>query len=107
VRCRVTLLRREGVRLRRDEWPEAAVGELCVRDVDAHTNSYRRHLRMAELWEVGLQSRRLLVRPLADPEILRTVDAGFLLAGVELEPKGTRIAEHRQLWLCFPVPHGR
>jgi hypothetical protein len=62
---------------------------------------------MAELWEVGLQSRRLLVRPLADPEILRTVDGGFLLAGVELEPQGTRIAEHRQLWLCLPVLHAR
>jgi hypothetical protein len=84
--------------------PGSSWGALRARRRRTHQ---QRHLRMAELWEVGLQSRRLLVRPLADPEILRTVDGGFLLAGVELEPQGTRIAEHRQLWLCLPVLHAR
>lgn len=75
-------------------------------DSDSQTNSYRRHLRMAWLWEVGLQSQRPLLSPLADPEILRTVDGGFLLAGIELEAHGGRVAEHRQIWLCVPVGGG-
>ena len=80
---------------------------LRVGDMDAKVNNFRRHLRVAELWEVHVSYQRPLLPPIFDPELLATLDDGFLLAGVELQAVGNAgfrtVSEHRQLWLCIPA----
>jgi len=104
--CEVVALRRSGIRLRRAEWPEPVRGNLEISDWDGGSNSFKRHVRQAELWEIHPTVRRLLRVPIFDPVILRTVDDGFLLAGIELNASdaGRTVAEHVQVWLCRPLP---
>lgn len=106
--CEVIVLRKAGVRLKRADWPAPMFGNLRISDWDGAHNSFKRNVRQAELWEDHPTIKRMLRRPIFDPVILRTVDDGFLLSGIEIESvdAGQVIAEHVQLWLCRPVAAG-
>jgi len=103
--CEVVVLRMAGVRLRRAERPAPLRGDLKISDWDGASNSFKRHVRQAELWDKHPTIKRLLRVPIFDPVILRTVDDGFLLAGIELcaSDGGHVVAEHAQIWLCRPL----
>ncbi|MBE2261591.1 MAG: hypothetical protein IAE92_02545 [Burkholderiaceae bacterium] len=100
------VLRNAGVRLRKADWPAPVRGDLRISDWDGASNSFKRHVRQAELWGDDHPTiKRLLRVPIFDPVILRTVNDGFLLSGIELDSSdsGRVVAEHVQIWLCRPV----
>lgn len=100
---RIIPLRRNGLRLARSEWPSAVAGELRIVDVPGTQTNYKRAVRVAEVWEVGLQSSRQALHPIADVELVGAVEGGLLIAGTELAVQEGRIREYRQLWLCLPA----
>ena len=75
--------------------------------MDGAQNSFKRHVRIVQLWDCHPTTKRSLLLPMFDPVILKTVEGGFLLSGIEIESRGTDVAEHVQLWLCMPAVEGR
>lgn len=102
--CEITLLRKAGVRLARSQWPTPVRGQLEISDWDGRDNNFKRGVRQAQLWEVHPTIKRPLIAPIFDPAILRTIDDGFLLCGIELQAIGQSVAEHMQVWMCRPLP---
>lgn len=104
MRVSILALRRAGVRLRRSQLAPALRGELRIGDFDAAHNGFRRHVRIAELWSTDEVPARPLGTPIFDPSIIRTVNGGFLLAGIEVVALGDprSVAECAQVWLCRP-----
>lgn len=106
--CEITPLRKAGVRLARCQWPAPLRGVLEIADWDAGGNNFKRNVRQAQFWEVHPTAKRPLIQSIFDPVILRTVDGGFLLSGIELQSltESQQVAEHIQIWLCRPVAAG-
>ena len=106
VFCEITFLRKNGMRLREAEWLAPVCADLIFGDHEARSNSFRRHLRCATLYErYGGQAWRT-VAMLADPVILRSVGDGWLIAGIEIHAQEGRAHEYSQLWLCRPTQPG-
>ena len=103
VFCEIIFLRKNGMRLRQEEWPEPLRVHLIFADMDARNNNYRRHLRSATLYERYGSTACRTVAVIADPVILRSVGDGWLLAGTEIGVQEGRTHEHGQLWLCRPT----
>ena len=102
MRVRVTALRKNGLRLTRTQWPKPVVGLLKMQVLDPAKTGYKLASRCLELWDVGLQSRRLALPPIGDPELVGVAEGGVLLAGTELDYVAGEMREHRQVWLCVP-----
>lgn len=98
VFCEITELRKNGLRLRPDEWPLPEAGQLRMDYWTGDKNNYRRTLRQAGLWRpVGVNWRLALT--LADPDWIDVVGDALLMRGVVLQIDSGRIYEHEQLWL--------
>ena len=109
--CHVIQLRREGLRLRQEEWPEPVQGDLTMECRDARDNNFRRTIRQAVVYvRVGVAQRRVGHMHLFDPVMLHTVDDGFILRGIQLRSEATeagrRVYEHEQMWLCLSTWNG-
>jgi hypothetical protein len=106
MRCAVTLLRRQGLRLRSAELEPPIVGDLELTDHEG-ASTFRRDLRVANLWaDTHSVSRRSLVVPLWDPVVLRIGPDTLTLCGIELssDEVGQRVAECVQIWRCTLRP---
>jgi len=80
------------------------VGDLVIRDLTATGNSWRGHVRCAELLdESSPQVRRTLLPPLFDAPLVRSTRSSMLLMGCELEVVDGVIHEHVQGWLLRPA----
>jgi hypothetical protein len=97
----VTLLRRDGVRLRQTELRPAAVGDLRVSD--AGCTSLKRPILVAYLWEQRSSLDRPIGRPTFEPTLVHIGVDGFSLAGMELQAVDGRLREVGQVWRCTPV----
>jgi hypothetical protein len=100
----VTRLRREGLRLKFAEVSQPVRGILEFTDDDGHHTSFKRPMRIANLYEeVGVQrTRRDLLTPLAEAEVIRVEGPVLTIVGTELksEPGTYRVREYRQVWRC-------
>lgn len=102
--CDVTLLRRNGMRLRKGELQEPARGMLRVA-MDDGRSSFKRPLLVATLQAPKGASRQMLdlLLPLFDASIVSAGDGSMTLQGIELQTLDGRVFEHVQLWRCVPV----
>lgn len=99
--CEVITLRKNGLRLRPDEWPEPIAGRLYLEYWQGSTNNHRRCIRSLDL----LARRGSIDVPalrMADAELVDIAGDGMLLRGVELRADGGRVHEHVQMWLVRP-----
>lgn len=98
----VILLRQDGRRLPRSEWPMPLRGTFRVVEMDRETTNAKRNLVKVELWAVINETRRRGLASLLDPVLLPYQGSGMLVAGTELraENGGRVVYEHRQVWLC-------
>lgn len=103
--CEVITLRKDGLRLRPEEWPAPVRGVLQVDQREARTTSARRAQREVTVMGEWVSAPK----PLAfmfDPEFVDVVGDGFLLRGYVITPADGRCYEHQQLWLVRPCPAG-
>lgn len=96
--CEIIELRRNGLRLRPEEWPAPVAGQLRMDYWEGSKNSHRRTLRQAALWQhMGVNWRPALV--IADPDWIDVVGDALLMRGLQLQSLEGRMYEHQQLWL--------
>lgn len=105
----VTLLMRDGLRLKRGERGPPLRVTVMIRESDRDKNSSSRNLVEVMLFEHwGIPQARSAGR-ISDPVVLPYKGPGFLLAGTELCSESIdgerRMLEHRQVW--HVVPAGR
>lgn len=103
VFCAITLLRKEGLRLRREEWAAPVHGRLTIRDDAA--NNFRRTVRQANLLARDGTTERA-AELLFDPVIFRDLPDGFVMRGIELKAHAGRLWEFEQVWMCRLTPGG-
>lgn len=105
VFCEVTTLRKDGLRLRPDEWPEPVRGLLRVEQRDARYTSARRAQREIKVMGEWVTAPITLLF-MFDPEFVEVAGDGFLLRGYVISGAAGRSYEHQQLWLVRPRPSG-
>lgn len=103
----VTLLMREGERLRKRDRAPAQRVTVTILESDRDTNNSNRNLTQASLY-VGYGTAQKASREiLIDPVILPYNGPGFLWSGIEPHAVTIdgemRIFEHRQVWHVLPV----
>jgi len=94
-------LRRNGMRLRPEEWPDPMVGCLRMHYWDGRRNSSRRTLRQLTLYGSWGTTERP-VGTLTDPQLIDVLGAAMLLQGQVLNTIDGRLHEHNQLWIVRP-----
>lgn len=101
MKASITLLRRDGMRLRKDEIAEPLTGEIHMYDWE-NTNSFRRAIRILELRrQVGsiMQPAAMLT----DPDLIAVKDGAMVFRGIVLETRDGRVFEHEQVWRVVPA----
>lgn len=101
MKCTVTLLRREGMRLRPAEVDAGIEGELSMYDWPTQ-NNFGRPVRCMEVKvPVGtlMQARAVLF----DPELVAVADGSMSFRGIELDTIDGRVFEHEQVWRVRPI----
>lgn len=96
MKCTVTLLRRQGMRLRPTELANPISGELGMYDW-VTTNSFGRPVRCMEVKvQVGtlLQAKAVLF----DPDLIAIVDGCLVFRGIEVNAVDGRVFENEQIW---------
>lgn len=99
--------RRDGLRLKRTEWPEPVLGRLVIGESGSGTSSFRRAMRIAQLLAPAgaYQSIEVdVVPPLFEPQLLPAPIGQLLLRGTQLQALSrdgqSKVWEYEQLWLC-------
>jgi hypothetical protein len=101
MKASITLLRRDGMRLRKDEIAEPLTGEIHMFDWE-NTNSFRRAIRVLELLQrVG--SIDQAAAKLFDPELIAVKAGAMVFRGIVLETRDGRVFEHEQIWRVVPA----
>lgn len=96
--CEVIELRKNGLRLRPEEWPAPVAGHLRMAQWDSSHTSYHRAIRKLVLWVPWGTS--MVPGPwLGDAQLVDVVGDAQLLRGDVLHSEDGRIHEHAQLWL--------
>lgn len=100
----VTLLRRQGLRLRQAELQPPIVGRLNVFDWEGKGNSRQRMIRVLEVRVTFNTTMEQPAARISDPVLIASLDGGTLVfAGIELESRDGRIYEHQQIWRVRPT----
>jgi len=96
--CEVIELRKNGLRLRPEEWPAPVAGQLRMAQWDSSHTSYHRTIRKLVLWVPW--GTQIVPGPwLGDAQMVDVVGDAQLLRGDVLHSEDGRIHEHAQLWL--------
>lgn len=96
--CEVIELRKNGLRLRPEEWPAPVAGHLRMAQWDSSHTSYHRAIRKLVLrvpWGTSMVPGPWL----GDAQLVDVVGDAQLLRGDVLHSEDGRIHEHAQLWL--------
>lgn len=99
--CEVIELRKNGLRLRPEEWPAPVAGHLRMAQWDSSHTNYHRTIRKLVLWVPWGTS----IAPgpwLGDAQLVDVVGDAQLLRGDVLHSEDGRIYEFVQLWLLRP-----
>lgn len=103
----VTLLRRQGLRLRKGERDPPRRLMVTVLESDREHNNAGRNTVEASLYEAYGTSRMSGRGRMIDPVIVPYKGPGVLFAGTEIEAETIDgqllVREFRQAWLCVPV----
>lgn len=102
VFCEVITLRKDGLRLRPEEWPAPLRGKLQVKQQEGRALAARRSLREVQLvgeWVIA----PMVLAFMFEPEFIDVVGDGFLLRGNVIQSVEGRCYEHQQLWLVRPT----
>lgn len=103
----VTILRRQGLRLRKAERDLPRRLMVTILESDREHNNSGRNTVEASLYEAYGSSRMASRGRIIDPVIVPFKGPGILLAGTEFESEIVEgqilTREHRQVWLCVPV----
>ena len=91
-------LRKNGLRLRPEEWPAPVAGHLRMAQWDSSHTSYHRAIRKLVVW-VPWGTSIVLGPSLADAQLVDVVGDAQLIRGDVLHSEDGRIHEHAQLWL--------
>ena len=101
MKVSVTMLRRNGMRLRRSELSPPVVADLHMYDWKEN-NSFRRAIRVVELRRrVGSIDQPFA--KLVDPDLVAVQGSAFVFRGIEIEAKEGRVYEHEQVWRVTPT----
>ena len=103
----VVLCRRNGLRLRKSEWPAPVRGELRIEESERDANSFKRGVRVANLLAPTGASRvhAGVLLPIFDPVLIPAPPGHILIRGIEIASMAAsdgslNVYEHEQLWLC-------
>ena len=99
--CEIIEIRRRGLRLGPKDWPRPVLGDLRLENWDGRTNSLRRTIRNAELWEQCSTQMRPTIR-LVDPVIIDVLGDAMLWRGHVTGLTGEGICEYEQVWIVRP-----
>lgn len=100
---KIQRLRDAGVRLKAAELVEPVQCVLLVGDSPTKLHGRgTRSARALDMQTYGGAQRDVLV-PLFEPRLVTVADDWFSLTGIELRATSDRIAEHVQVWKCWPV----
>lgn len=99
--CEVITLRKDGMRLRPEEWPEPERGRLVMGHMPATICADRRTVREVSLMGRWVSTARCILR-LFDADFVDVVGDGFLLRGHILNVVEKRVFVHEQIWLVRP-----
>lgn len=106
MHVRVVQLMVEGVCRSRDEClaDPGVTGTLSIGDIAIGT-AEGRPVRAAQLWEQwGSASKRPLLPPIFDVQVLRITPRGLLLRGFQIDSRiREAIAHHAQEWWAVPI----
>ena len=98
----VSLLRRDGMRLRPAELAEPVRGHLALGWMTE--SSFGRPVQTADLYDRPHHpGRRALLLTLLDVRLVALGDGSLSLAGIELSQIDGRVIERGQVWRCVPV----
>ena len=100
--CEVTILMRDGKRLKKQELAKPIRTFLEVRAWDSHLPDIRRHVRVANLYVMAGKAKAITAS-IFDPGVVTTTADGFVLRGNEVVMTDQRKKEVEQMWLCRPV----
>lgn len=101
MKVTVTMLRRNGMRLKKAELDPPVTADLHMYDWN-DGNSFRRAIRVLELRRrVGSIDQPFA--KLVDPDLVTVNGASFVFRGVEIEARDGRVFEHEQLWRVTPA----
>ena len=100
--CEVTILMRDGKRLKKQELAKPILTFLEVRNWNSHLPDIRRHARVANLY-VKAGKAKAITASIFDPEVVTTTADGFVLRGNEVVLTEKRKKEVEQVWLCRPT----
>ena len=99
--CEIIETRREGLRLRPDEWPAPIVGDLRMVYVDGRANNSRRTIRQATQW-VSWGTQMVPGPRIIDPQWIDVFGDAMVMRGTQLHVLDGRIYEADQLWIVRP-----
>lgn len=101
--CEVTLLRRQGRRLKRTDLATPVRGQLRMAEIEQSPKVWPRAMRVLNLIQVnGLTSRTAIA--LVEPQFAGVTQDALCFKGIELENRSDGMYEHAQVWLVRPVP---
>ena len=100
--CEVTILMREGKRLKKQELVKPILTFFEVRSWSSHLPDIRRHVRVANLYVMAGKAKAITAS-IFDPEVVTTTADGFVLRGTEIVVNDKRKQEVVQMWLCRPT----
>jgi hypothetical protein len=101
--CKVTLHRRNGQRLKKDELAPAILANMQMHELAAEHSNMRRTVRRLTLTEYPGNSLRILA-VLLDPQLIGMDETSMQYQGIELEARDGQVFEYVQIWNCRPVP---
>lgn len=94
----------DGRVLARSEWQPPLIGELRFSQYHSPSQPNSRAVLEADLYaDWGLSSARDLAH-LSDVVIMPDPDGHLGIGGIIRETKGGQLYEHRQIWICVPMP---
>lgn len=100
--CEVTILMRDGMRLKKQELAKPILTFLEVRNWKLHVPDMRRHVRVANLY-VNAGKAKGITGSIFDPEVVTTTADGFVFRGYEVVLTDNGKREVVQMWLCRPT----
>jgi hypothetical protein len=107
MRVRLVQLLVSGVRRPREAClaDTGVCGTLTLGDIAIGT-AEKRPLRVAQLWERwGTSSRRPLLPPIFDVQVLRITPRGILMRGFQIDSTNRHaLVHHAQEWWAVPMP---
>lgn len=101
--CEVTLHRRNGQRLKKNEVAPALLADVQLHEMAAEHSNMRRTVRRLTLTEHPGNSLRIFA-VLIDPVLIGMNETSMQYQGIEIESRDGQVFEYIQAWSCKSMP---